>query len=227
MDGRLMWIDDQIIGECARTHYLSIWVPEKPLVILGSSNDGERECHLAHCKRDGVPVLRRRGGGGAVVLHPECVVVSFGAWVGEYYQNKKYFSLLNRSLITGLQKAYPKLPPIEERGISDLAMGDKKIAGTSLFRSRNYLLYQASLLAQPGLSWIETYLAHPSIEPDYRQGKPHREFIVGLGVSPPELAAALSGVLEDCFLTLLKGDLIPPQRDQIDYLLANRKGEDL
>ncbi|MEW6486848.1 MAG: lipoate--protein ligase family protein, partial [Thermodesulfobacteriota bacterium] len=54
-----------------------VWEPRAPAVVLGRSNRAEREADLGACAADGVPVLRRRGGGGAVVLAPGCLVASF------------------------------------------------------------------------------------------------------------------------------------------------------
>jgi lipoate-protein ligase A len=52
------------------------WEPDRVAVVLGRGNSLEREVRQEACGTDGVPVLRRLGGGGAVVLSPGCVVVS-------------------------------------------------------------------------------------------------------------------------------------------------------
>ena len=76
-----MWIDDQILEKYDHSFYSEVFVPSSTLVVLGSGNDEEREVNSAECLTCQIPVLRRYGGGGTVVLYPGCVVVSVGCWV--------------------------------------------------------------------------------------------------------------------------------------------------
>jgi lipoate-protein ligase A len=49
-------------------------------------------------------------------------------------------------------------------------------------------LYSATLLVDPDLDLVERYLAHPPREPEYRRGRPHRDFmgrLGGLDTTPP------------------------------------------
>ena len=168
-----MWIDDDVLRRCDEAVALTVFVPATPIVVLGSANVAEREADVEACAAAQVPVLKRYGGGGAVVLHDGCVVVSLGCWVRQHFQNKLYFERVNAAVIDALALAWPPLAGLTQRGLSDVVFGDRKVAGTSLFRSRNYLLYQASLLVDPKLALIERFLRHPSREPDYRAGRAH------------------------------------------------------
>ena len=207
MEALNLWIDDQVMNRCTEDHVLSVWVPEQAMIVLGSSNNPHRECHLEACAQDRVPVLKRRGGGGAVVLHPGCVVLSLGLWVEHPYQNDRYFSWINQAVIRCLRLQWPKLTQLEEKGISDLALGTRKLAGTSLFRSRNYLLYQASVLVEAGCGLMNRYLNHPGREPEYRQGRPHRDFVAGLSEFVPGLTSEiLCRIFQDHFMTELVRD---------------------
>lgn len=175
-----MWIDDQILKNHAVPFYCEIFVPERTLVVLGSGNDQELEVNSAACAAAKVLVLRRYGGGGTVVLYPGCVVVSVGCWVKDVYQNSFYFDVLNQAVITALAVSQPKFSRLHQAGISDIVCDGKKIAGTSMFRSRNYLLYQASLLVDLDLALVESLLKHPTKEPDYRKGRSHSDFLTSL-----------------------------------------------
>ena len=207
-----MWIDDDILERARESIALGLWEPKSPMVVLGSSNDAEREADVARCKADGVPILKRYGGGGAVLLHSGCAVLSIGLWVRQAFQNKFYFERVNAAVIAALSGSWPALRSIGQRGLSDLTVGDLKVAGTSLFRSRNYLLYQGSLLVQPQIELIERYLCHPSREPDYRAGRSHRGFVAGLsdfvpGLETSTVLAALQRDLEPALVTCLQGEL--------------------
>lgn len=203
---------------------LAVWVPTEPTVVLGSSNEAAAEADTAACARDKVAILKRYGGGGTVVLHQGCVVVSVGLWVRQHFQNRFYFEHLNQSLIDALARSWPELASLGQRGLSDITAGDQKVAGTSLFRSRNYLLYQASLLVDPRIDILEAYLKHPTREPDYRQGRGHRGFVTGVGqlvpgLTPAEVWSALERDLGVTLAQRLDGELILPEADQIPGLL--------
>ncbi len=217
-----MWIDDQILLQAAQPMALGLWVPASPMVVLGSSN-AATEADVDACASAKVPILRRYGGGGTVLLHPGCVVASVGAWVRQPFQNRFYFERLNQALIDALALSWPGFTSLEQRGLSDITAQDRKVAGTSLFRSRNYLLYQASLLVEARIDLFEAYLKHPTREPDYRKGRGHRGFVTGLGdivpgVTPANVLQALKQDLRRTLEAQLGDELIPPEADQIPNL---------
>jgi lipoate---protein ligase len=69
---------------------------------------------------------------------------------------------------------------VHGEGISDLAIGEKKIVGTSIYRTRLVLFYQASLLVNNDISVFTRYLAMPVKVPEYRRGRTHEEFCTTL-----------------------------------------------
>lgn len=215
-----MWIDDQILQHAAEPVHIACWIPEQPVVVLGSSNKAELELNRDHCLEDHVKVYRRYGGGGAVVLHRGCVIVSIGMWVRELFENQRYFTLLNELLIQALAKEWPLLKDLRQRGISDIVWQDRKIAGTSLFRSRNYLLYQASILVQDDIPLINRYLAHPSKEPDYRGKRDHGSFLTSLAaiigsVLPEHILSACQTYLPLLLPQHLGVEQVPVQSEQL------------
>lgn len=222
-----MWIDKQVMVLAAQDLAYKVFVPPATAVVLGQNNKALKEVHEANCAKDGIPVLRRKGGGGTVVLHAGCVVVSIGGWVKDYYDNGGYFIRLNQAVIDALALKEPRLAGLGQNGISDIVWGDLKVAGTSLFRSRNYFLYQASVLIDPMLPLIEAYLQHPSKEPDYRGNRSHRQFVTGIHHIDPAFAAlstdqwctALSQQLPQTTKDQLSDKLIPPVAEQIPYIL--------
>lgn len=175
-----MWIDDEILQNMAEDLFIRCWIPDRSCVVLGAANDPSMEVDMESCRDDGVAVLRRYGGGGTVVLHEGCLVIGIGVWVKNPYNNSEYFRILNQSIIECLQAFDQIFGILEQRGISDICFKDKKIAGTSMFRSKQYLLYQASLLVDLKIERIERYLRHPSKEPEYRKFRKHGDFLIGV-----------------------------------------------
>lgn len=224
-----MWIDDDILARCDEKLALACFVPETPMVVLGSSNVAATEVHERNCQDDDVPVLKRYGGGGTVLLYPGSIVVSLGTWVKQHYQNKLYFKALNQAVIDALATRWPALKDLGQNGLSDITFGDKKVAGTSLFRSRNYLLYQASILADLDVAAIQRYLKHPTKEPDYRGKRDHKAFLTSLGEIVPEfsLPAALTTLAADLPRTLaanLGDEWVEPFPAQFDNLRQRAAG---
>ncbi len=223
-----MWIDDQVLKACAEPMAIQLWVPEAPMVVLGRGNRVDKEVNVRACVHDGIPIMKRLGGGGTVLLHSGCLIVSLGLWVQDFYANDRYFRLLNQSVIDSLQ---PDLPEVSfgQRGYSDIVVGHLKVAGTSLFRSRNFLLYQASLLVDMQIEWIEKYLAHPSLEPDYRKGRTHRDFLTDLeslgGCKAADWQQKLQVRLPLQLQKHFAEDLLVPQESQIPHVLS-RVGEE-
>lgn len=221
-----MWIDDQVLQHYDQAVCTKVFVPDFSAVVLGSANDADLEVNLQSCAEKGVPVLRRYGGGGTVVLYPGCVVVSIGCWVKDQFNNSKYFKGINQALIMALGKQWPIMRDLGQAGISDIVFGEKKVAGTSLFRSRNYLLYQASILVDLDIDLVSQLLRHPTKEPDYRQGRAHSEFLAGLidvdssVTSAAAVVRSLERHLLPTFNESLDGQLIQPDQAQYGALAA-------
>jgi len=148
-------------------------------VVLGSGSKPERELHLQACEADGVQLLRRRGGGCAVVLDPGNLVLSAALAVQGIGDNRRHFRRLGDWLVDGLQRLGLS---VQQGGISDLVLDGRKVGGSCIYRTRGLLFYSTTLLLDPDVDRMERYLQHPPREPDYRQGRTHREFVGRLPV---------------------------------------------
>ena len=182
-----MWMDTWVLNRPFRTWEKPFGRPEhhrvlyrffeslRPLVVLSSSNLAQRETFEQKCNMLNVPIVQRRGGGGTVVLGPGCLVLTFAFFAKDVFSNQKYFSIINSLWADALSNV--GISNIHMRGHSDLAHGDQKIAGTSLFRRKHLVVFQGSLLVDPDFALIVDLLQHPSREPDYRQGRSHLDFL--------------------------------------------------
>ncbi len=140
------------------------------LVVLGAGRQAEEDVLQELAAADGVPLRRRRGGGGTVVLSPGQAVLALVTEVSSPFRNREYFRAINDWIREALEELGIPAALIQDRGISDLAMGERKILGTSLYRRRRILFYQGSLLVDNELTLFDRYLRFPSRVPDYRQG---------------------------------------------------------
>ena len=157
---------------------VEVYRPAEIQVVMGASGRPEREVYGEILQAAGIPLFKRKGGGGTVVLGPDTIVVTIHAGVAHPFQNLGYFKAINRAMIEIFQQ-WRDLP-YRHSGISDIACEDRKIVGTSIFRRKQYLLYQASILVKADFDLIHRLLRHPPREPDYRKGRTHRDFITDL-----------------------------------------------
>jgi lipoate-protein ligase A len=155
-----------------------IYEPQQICVVMGAGCKTDTDVFAEQAESDRVPVLRRRGGGGTVVLSPGQVVLALVTEVSSPFQNVSYFRAINHWFRLALQAL--GVTGVEDRGISDLALANRKILGTSLYRRRKILFYQASLLVDNDLSLFDRYLRFPSRVPDYRQERGHLDFCTNL-----------------------------------------------
>jgi lipoate-protein ligase A len=174
-------------------------------VVLGAGSRAITEVRLDACQENGIPILRRRGGGCAVALDPGDVIVSLVAVGLPFGHHRRHLDILTNWLIDGLARI--GLPGVRLEGICDLVYGHRKVGGACLHRSRDLLHYSASLLVDPDIERVTRYLKHPPREPDYRQGRSHAMFMGSLlaladdgprptQTDPRQVAAELRRVLE-------------------------------
>ena len=157
-----------------------IYEPREVLIVLGAGRKAEEDVLQELAVADGVPLRRRRGGGGTVVLSPGQAVLALVTEVSSPFRNREYFHAINQWIREALEELGIPAALIQDRGISDLAMGERKILGTSLYRRRRILFYQGSLLVDNELTLFDRYLRFPSRVPDYRRGRGHGEFCTTL-----------------------------------------------
>lgn len=225
-------IELKLLNNCEKRIYTHVWTPLRAVIVLGNSDKQAESCYQGKCEELGVRIARRKGGGSAVLLHEDCIIVSLGMWVEQYFQNKKYFDLINTAVIKVLAKQHKDFAKLALQGISDIAYDDRKVAGTTIFRSRNYLIYQASLLYHARIDQISALLKQPLRMPDYRADRKHADFLLGLADIAPTvkmqtLQTKLTNDLTQVLAQELDKELIDPPAQQVATLRARARQERL
>jgi lipoate-protein ligase A len=165
---------------------LRLWEAAAPCVVLGRSSP-EHEVHAAHCRDDGVPVLRRVSGGATVVIGPGCLMYA----VVLDRRDRPDLGGVDQVHAFVLGRMVDALAPlgrgVRRAGTSDLAVappGDalpRKFSGNSLRLKRRALLYHGTILYDFPLERVARWLAMPVRQPAYRAERDHREFLANLG----------------------------------------------
>lgn len=189
-------LDEALLLEAeagAAGEVLRLWECPVPAVVLGSGGVLADDVDEAACRRDGVAVLRRSSGGGTVLLGPGCLCYSL---VLAYDRSEvlreiphSYLFILD-TLRTGLEDLLPGLGPA---GTSDLVAAGLKVSGNAQQRKRRHLLHHGTLLYAFDAASVGRYLRQPARQPEYRQHRPHEEFLRNLPVSGDELRRRLRG----------------------------------
>ncbi len=181
--------------------YVYVYPQESLEIVYGPSCKPEKELNLNRCIADSVSIQKRRGGGGTVILAPGVVVIIV---VGERKTGESaldIFDNIHNAMIALLESE--GIGSIEKMGISDLAIQNRKVLGSSLYMGSSPFCYyyQSSLLVCADISLMNRYLEHPPKEPDYRKGRGHETFCTtlheqGFFISPADICKLFSGKLQ-------------------------------
>jgi len=178
--------DQALIDPEAGGNAFMVWQPAETVIVLGQSNQAETAVHTDLADQDGVPVYKRQTGGQTVILTPRTLAISVRLFSEKLDNPQVYFKRINNVIISAL--ANLGIAGLVEKGISDIAIGEKKILGSSIYRKRNMVFYHAVLNISETPEFIGRYLKHPVREPDYRIGRKHEEFVTSIHLAGYPLA---------------------------------------
>jgi len=173
--------DDDII-EAAQAELkprMKIYRPDKTAVVIGKGGKPELELQLDTIEAENIDVYRRYGGGCSVVIDPGNVIISVVIPTNGIASHRGYFNVLTEWLRTGLAKM--GFTQAASAGTSDIAIGGKKISGSCIYSTKDYLYYSAALLVDPDMELMVRLLKHPPREPEYRLNREHSDFVTSLG----------------------------------------------
>ena len=150
------------------------WHTHRPVVVVGRNNRVGDHVIEEACRGDGVPVLRRFSGGGAVVLAPGClnyaIVLSFVSRP-ELTDVAASFEFILRHVVAALG-----ISGLLLTGGTDLALGGRKVSGNAQRRGRRALIHHGTLLHGFDPRLATRYLKEPARQPAYRNARHHAEF---------------------------------------------------
>lgn len=172
--------EDDLVDEARATGraLCRVYRPRETCVVLGRGGSEERELHRDAIDADRVPVYRRPGGGGAVVLDDGNLVVVLALPLPGLGAVTAAFRLASDLVIAAL--AASGVAGVVQEGVSDLALRGRKLGGSCLRRERGLAHYATTLLVSPRLELMERYLQHPPREPAYRRQRAHADFVTSL-----------------------------------------------
>jgi lipoate-protein ligase A len=176
---------------------LRFWEPDNYFVVVGYGNQVATEVSAPGCDAGGIPILRRCSGGGTVLQGPGCLNYSLILKIDEsgpltsITAANRFIMERNREAIeTEVRRQRPEAR-VEVRGHTDLALGPLKFSGNAQRRKKHFLLFHGTFLLRFDLALIHKFLQMPSKEPDYRQGRSHKDFLTNLDLPADAVKRAL------------------------------------
>ena len=172
-------IDDAAARSAGATglRRLRFWWGGPPAVVMGSNERPEQVVNTGACARLGVDVLKRSTGGGTVLQTGDVLNYSLVTPAPANLDLKAGFRP-GIDLVCAILDAFGVVGRPE--GTSDVAVGARKISGNAQARRWKALLVHGTLLVDFDPELADAVLKHPPREPAYRQGRPHRDFLVTL-----------------------------------------------
>ena len=186
------------IAELGEGHeVLRFWEAAQHFVVLGYSNKVAQEVDVEACRKNLIPILRRASGGGTVLQGPGCLnytlilkIPPTGPLAHLIGTNQMILGKHREALIPFLGES------VRVQGTSDLTLGDLKFSGNAQRRKQNFFLFHGTFLYNFKLDLIEQFLRHPARKPDYRQNRPHKEFVTNISLPSASIKQALKNAWE-------------------------------
>lgn len=164
------------------TETLRIWRPPAYAVVIGRGSKYGDEVNASYCESRGIPVFRRHSGGAAIVTGPGCWMYSV---VLDLIKRPglRDLQVAHQTVMAQIRLAAQVLAPhtvVQVQGTCDLTIDGRKCSGNSLRVVRDHLLYHGTLLVHFDLPLLASCLLTPPRQPDYRQQRPHEQFVANL-----------------------------------------------
>jgi lipoate---protein ligase len=175
---------------------LLFWEPNETFVVVGYANKTATEVNVAACEKNQIPIFRRCSGGGTVVQMRGGLNYSLILRIEENSPTRN-ISAANHFIMERNCAAIQNLVPqskISVRGHTDLCLDNLKFAGNSQRRRKNFLLFHGTLLLDCNLDLISELLLMPSLEPDYRAHRSHKDFVTNLNLPADIVKSALAKI---------------------------------
>jgi lipoate---protein ligase len=156
------------------------WQSASPVAVVGRHGVVADDVMVEACRADGVDVLRRFSGGGAVVLGHGCLNYAVALSLvsrPELSDVAASFQFILHAIASAL-----RVPGLSIHG-TDLVLHDRKVSGNAQRRGRRGLVHHGTLLYDfdPGLA--TRYLKEPARQPAYRASRRHADFLGNIPLS--------------------------------------------
>ncbi len=201
---------------------LRFWESSELFIVLGRIGNPAADLRVAKVLADRVPVLRRSSGGGTVLQGKGCLnyTLVLSKERPEIRDLRRSYQFICGNIIAALKNCGIGAA---FRPLSDIALAEsgKKVSGNAQKRSKKFILHHGTLLYKFDLKKIADYLTMPKDIPEYRQNRPHLDFVANLEVSAKALKDEITRNFD---VTREAGCLSQEEKNYLHRLLTTSNG---
>ena len=143
-------VDEYFLDTLGPDDMMLYFYVNKNAVIIGQGQNPWAECRLAEMDRDGVQLVRRITGGGAVFHDEGNLNFSFIAGEGRYDLERQFGLILNAVRALGI--------PCEFSGRNDLLADGRKFSGNAFCKRGAIRQHHGTLLISADMTRLQNYL---------------------------------------------------------------------
>jgi len=193
--------EEYLLENCEENEViLYLWQNAKTIVI-GKHQNPYKECDLPNLKRDGIRLVRRKSGGGAVYHDMGNLNFTFIAHKAHYDQPRHFQVILEALKRWGINA--------EQTGRNDIAVDGKKFSGNAFQFTKGRGCHHGTLLVDVNLQDLGQYLTPPKIKLVGKGIDSVRSRVVNLKELNSHInIVSLKGALIDAFDQVYPGDLL-------------------
>ena len=147
-------LDSRLPGSCQDTVHLYRRVPAS--VSIGYFQASSAVVDLDACRRDGVPVVRRVSGGGAIYTDDKQLVYALVYMPPEPMTAREGFAMVCAAIVRALDEL--GVANANFSGVNDVLVGNAKVSGNAQAIRRGVHLIHGTVLVDADLDAMFTYL---------------------------------------------------------------------
>eukprot|EP01101_Sappina_pedata_P000818 TRINITY_DN10998_c0_g1_i1.p1 TRINITY_DN10998_c0_g1~~TRINITY_DN10998_c0_g1_i1.p1 ORF type:complete len:376 (+),score=62.25 TRINITY_DN10998_c0_g1_i1:3-1130(+) len=142
-------LEHEYAKEAPFPHTLFLW-RNAPTVVIGRSQNPYKECHLARMQEDGVHLVRRYSGGGAVYHDLGNTNFTFLSLRTEYDKSRNFNILVNALNTLGI--------PAQISGRNDVTVDNMKVSGSAFKITNDRVFHHGTILINVDMNQLGKYL---------------------------------------------------------------------
>lgn len=182
------------VNENSHSSGIRFYDSQETSVVLGLGNKVQEHVRMDACHKDNISILRRCSGGGSILQGKGCLSYALFLRYEDFPEcndiKNTTENLLNKLCIAFQKKGINA----QMKGISDVAIENKKIIGNAQRRLKNACLFHGCILYNFDISWIESYLKAPPTAPEYRKNRKHTDFVTLVNLNKEDLIETILSI---------------------------------
>lgn len=148
--------EEYLVSICEKDEVIMYLWQNRKTIVIGKHQNPYKECNIGNLKKDGIHLVRRRSGGGAVFHDLGNLNFTFIAQQ-ENYDQDRHFSVILKALSSwGIEAA--------KTGRNDITVDGRKFSGNAFMYKKNIRCHHGTLLVDVNMKELGTYLTPPQIK---------------------------------------------------------------